>query len=434
MDKLLYITYYWPPSGGPGVQRSLKFVRYLPSEGFTPVVLTVDPRQAYYPLTDETLMSEISPDTVVVRTPTSEPFRFYEAIGGKRKMPKPGFAGEGKPGLLQIAFRAIRGNLFVPDPRMGWNKYLLPAALHQIEKNNPAAILTSSPPHSTQLAGLRLKKLTGLPWIADLRDPWTDIYYYSEFRHLPWVKRKDAAYERAVLEQADAVVVVSDAIKRLFAAKSEKIDPAKIHVLPNGYDPLDFEGYAAEEPEEYTIAYTGTISENYNIRSFILAVSQLLASSHDLKLKINLTGKISPAVTDALKRAGLQNYYALQDYLPHREAIAEMQSAHLLLLAIPQISENHGILTGKLFEYMATGNKILGIGPVEGDAADLLKQTGTGRMFDYDDSNGMAAFIRQHYNEWKEGRIQRMVPELVLSFSRPALTAKLSGIIRALAR
>ncbi len=306
MDKLLYITYYWPPSGGPGVQRSLKFVRYLPSVGFTPVVLTVDPRQAYYPLTDETLMSEISPDTEVVRTPTSEPFRFYEAIGGKRKMPKPGFAGEGKPGLLQIAFRAIRGNLFVPDPRLGWNKYLVTAALHLIEKNNPAAILTSSPPHSTQLAGLRLKKLTGLPWIADLRDPWTDIYYYSEFRHLPRVKRKDAAYERAVLEQADAVVVVSDAIKHLFASKSEKIDPAKIHVLPNGYDPLDFEGYAAEEPKEYTIAYTGTISENYNIRSFIRAVSQLLASSHDLKLKINLTGKISPAVTDALKRAGLQ--------------------------------------------------------------------------------------------------------------------------------
>jgi glycosyltransferase involved in cell wall biosynthesis len=432
MDNLLYITYYWPPSGGPGVQRSLKFVRYLSQQGFLPSVITVDPRQAYYPLTDETLMAEISPDIEVVRTPTSEPFRFYEALGGSRKMPKPGFAGEGKPGLLQIAARALRGNLFVPDPRKGWNKYLVPAALEQIKKNNPVAILTSSPPHSTQLAGLRLKQLTGLPWIADLRDPWTDIYYYSEFRHLPWIRRKDESYERAVLEQADAIVVVSDAIKRLFAAKSNKISPSKIHVIPNGYDPADFIGQAAENPSEFTIAYTGTISGNYNIDGFIKAVSGLFASGHQMKLQIKLTGKISPAVINALQKAGLGNQYTLQDYLPHREAIAAMRSAQMLLLAIPQISENQGILTGKLFEYMATGNKIIGIGPVDGDAAALLKETGTGIMFDYNDQAGMEGFIQQNYTEWIEGRLKRQVLDRTQAFSRPALTAKLAGVIRGL--
>ncbi len=431
MKQVLMITYYWPPSGGPGVQRPLKFVKYLPEQGFDPVVITVDPCRAYYPLLDDSLEHDVPAQVKVYRTPTFEPFGIYEKLSGRHRMPKPGFAGAGKPGPLESLARFIRGNLFVPDPRKGWNRYLIRQALQLIKESRPAAIITSSPPHSTQLAGLRLRQITGIPWVADLRDPWTDIYYYKEFRHLHWIKKKDAAYERRVLEEADAVIVVSEALKRLFLSKSPRIAPDKIHVIPNGFDPSDFpEPRCPEDSEAFTIVYTGTLSPDYPVESLAEAICILKKHEGIKNIQLHLIGKTSPQIQEAFHRRGLNDQLMLTSYVPHAEAIVRMQCADVLLLVIPNVAHNEGILTGKLFEYLATGVPILGLGPVNGDAAGILEKVGAGRMFAYDNSSSIAEWLLK---TWKNRNTKVRKPSAeAIQYARPALTARLAEIIRAL--
>ena len=432
MKKALIITYYWPPSGGPGVQRWLKFIKYLPLQGFEPTVLTVDDRQAYYPLLDEKLANDVAPGVRVIRTPTFEPFGLYGRFTGKRHLPKPGFAGEGKPGLIQTISRFIRGNFFIPDPRKGWNRHLVKAALKLCREESFTIIITSSPPHSTQLAGLRIKQLTGLPWIADLRDPWTDIYYYHEFRHLPFVRRKDKHLERTVLEQADAVIVVSQSIKNLFVSKSAFIAPEKVHIIPNGFDPTDFTSHPSPDSGKMMITYTGTMAANYNIDGFIKAVATLVNRQPQIQLSINLIGKISPAITTKLREHALAGYCHFTDYLPHHEVLFHTQSANILLLVVPDVAHNDGILTGKLFEYLATGSTILGIGPPTGDAGAIIKETNQGVMFHYSDVGGMTEFLTECYQRWTNGDTLKSDNSRAQVYARPALTIKLAKVMNQL--
>ena len=200
--RLLVITYYWPPSGGAGVQRCLKWVKYLPGLGVVPTVLTVDPDQATYPVRDESLLREVPAGVRVIRTATREPFGSYQKLTG-RAVPHGGFANEGAPGFTQQALRFVRGNLFIPDPRRGWNAYAL-AAVEKLLREGATfdAVLTSSPPHSTQLIGLELQRRHGLCWLADLRDPWTDIYYAKDLHRTAAAAWLDARYERQVLRRA----------------------------------------------------------------------------------------------------------------------------------------------------------------------------------------------------------------------------------------
>lgn len=433
MKKALIITYYWPPSGGPGVQRWLKFIKYLPQQGFEPTVLTVDDRQAYYPLRDEKLASEIPPDVRVIRTPTFEPFGLYGQITGKRHLPKPGFAGEEKPGLIQSIIRFIRGNFFIPDPRKGWNRHLIKTALQLCRQESFAVIITSSPPHSTQLAGLKLKRLTGLPWIADLRDPWTDIYYYQEFRHLPFVKKRDKQMERRVLEQADAVIVVSRSIKNLFLSKSPRITPEKIHIIPNGFDPSDFTPQPRPDSGRMMITYTGTMAANYNTDGFVEALETLVRNNPDIRLHINFIGKISPAITRKMEQHALDGYFEFTDYLPHHEVLHHTRAANILLLVVPDVAHNEGILTGKLFEYLATGSTILGIGPPAGDAGDIIRETNQGTMFHYSDVGGMTAFLTDCYRRWETGDMLRRDNSRAQAYSRPQLTKTLATLMHRLA-
>ncbi|WP_223284588.1 glycosyltransferase [Hymenobacter qilianensis] len=239
--RLLVITYYWPPSGGAGVQRSLKFVKHLPSFCVEPTVITVDASQGAYPVIDESLAAEVPASVRVFRTNTSEPFDSYKKLTGRKQIPHGGFANESKSSFQQQVFKFLRGNLFIPDPRRGWNKHVLQQCAELLAQGHTFdAVLTSSPPHSTQLIGLELKKRYGLRWIADMRDPWTDIYYYKELNHTPPARWLDAWYERQVLEQADEVLVTSPDTKRLFLGKSPRLAASKFHVLPNGYDESDF--------------------------------------------------------------------------------------------------------------------------------------------------------------------------------------------------
>jgi glycosyltransferase involved in cell wall biosynthesis len=435
MKKILYITYYWPPSGGPGVQRSLKFVKYLYDYGFEPTVITVNPNEASYPVTDVSLCAEVPLKTRVITTSTFEPFKLYEVLTRKKEIPHSGFANEGKPSIVQKFSRFIRGNLFVPDPRKGWNNFVMRAVDDLMAKESFSAIITSSPPHSTQLVGLKIKEKYNLPWVADLRDPWTDIYYYKSLYHLGFIARLDANYEKRVLQKADAVLVVSNDIKRIFSAKLPSGESERIHVLPNGYDAIDFLQKQQLVSQEFTIVYTGTMASSYTITALLLALKELSILNGSGKIHVKIAGKVSPDIMQQIEDAQLSAMFDFLGYLDHSSAIRLMQEANALLLVIPDIERNEGILTGKLFEYLATRIPIIGIGPVKGDAAEIIKQTQSGQMFDYNDSQGITKMLATLYGHFLQGQKPSIALEdKVKQYSRQELTRQLAQILQKIER
>lgn len=424
--KVLVITYYWPPSGGAGVQRGLKFVRYFPEFGIQPFVLTVRPDQASYPVTDPTLAKDIPVSVEVVTTRSFEPLHIISALMGKQNVPYGGFANANKESGMQKVLRWIRGNFFIPDARVGWVSYAFREAAKIIEKEKIEHVFISSPPHSSQLIGLKLKKrFPGLKWIADMRDPWTDIYYYKDLLHTPSAARKDAALERKVLEEADTILVVSEAIKRQFCKKSEKLKSEKIHVVPNGYDEADFPEGVVPASGYFTIAYVGTMADSYRPEVFFEAFSRLVKKYPDKKIRFQCVGNVSRAVKQQVEAYGIAANCEWIGHVAHAEAIRYMQSANLLLLIIPDTAGAEGILTGKLFEYIGAGRPILGIGPKDGDAAKILRECGAGEMFEREDKAGL--------EEWMETQIcsgnTGIESESKRKFTRRELTSVVSKFI-----
>ncbi len=382
MRKVLIITYYWPPSGGAGVQRWVKFIKYFNKYNIKPYVITVDPKLASYPLKDNTLKNDIPKDINVYLTKTFEPYSYYKKIN-KKEIPYAGFANEGNPNLVQKTARFIRGNFFIPDARKGWNKFAYAKALEVIKKEKIETVITTSPPHSTQLIGLKLKRELNINWIADLRDPWTDIYYYKSMLHTKWAKIKDLNYERKVLENSDQIVVVSNSIKQLMASKSKSIDPNKVNIIPNGFDEEDFQKIAFKKNNSLTISYTGTITQDYPTENLIKGLI-------DNNLKISFTGKADQSIKNNFNVIATFN-----EHVSHKEIIEVLIGSDLLILIIPKIKNNEGILTGKLFEYLGAKKPILCIGPKNGDAAKIIDECKAGKTFDYSDTKGITEFLKK---------------------------------------
>lgn len=385
MKKLLFIAYYWPPSGGAGVQRGLKFVKYLPQFGVDPIVLTVDPAKASYPSVDPSLAAEVPKSVRVIRTSSFEPLRLLEAVGGKKAVPHAGFAGTKKDGVLQRAMRWVRGNWMLPDARRGWVKHAVRAADELIRSEGIDTIVITSPPHSSQLIGLELKKrFPTLRWIADLRDPWTDIYFAKELMKGAAAQRRDAAWEKAVLEQADAVVVVGPSMKRAFTDHYGPAIERKIEVIPNGYDSADMEAVKDIVPhtDRFRITYVGTMAGSYDPRAFFHAVKALVTNEPSRPVELRFVGGVSGEVRAMAEEAGVAGHCTWIPNVPHDEALREMAAASVLLLVIPAGAGEERILTGKLFEYLGVRRPILGLGPVNGDASAIIHACAAGRMFD----------------------------------------------------
>ena len=424
MRKVLIITYYWPPSGGAGVQRWLKFAKYLAEFGWQPIILTVDPAYASYPQLDESLSKEVGPNCLVYTTKSFELYNFYKLISGKKEVPYGGFANESKEGWLQKFSKFMRGNFLLPDPRKGWNKYALEKAAQLIREFNIETVVTTSPPHSTQLIGLKLKKKFNIRWIADLRDPWTDIYYYNQFKHTALALRIDKNYERKVLENADVLITVSEDVKRIFAEKSNLPIAAKTVVIPNGFDEDDFRMTSIPAETRKIITYTGTISEAYNVDCLLEALC-LLSEDSKSQILIRFVGKVPHSVAAKFRSAGLE--IELVGYVDHDKSIEYLFRSDLLLLVIPKVKNNRGILTGKFFEYLASQKPILAIGPTDGDLAKIIQETQCGKLFDYNDSKGMLQFIQE-----KLATQQAMTrSEAANQYSRKELTRRITKLFEA---
>nr|WP_213017936.1 glycosyltransferase family 4 protein [Hymenobacter negativus] len=430
--RLLVITYYWPPSGGAGVQRCLKFVKHLGHFNVEPTVITVDADQGTYPVRDESLQAEVPAGVRVIRTKTSEPFESYKKLTG-RAVPYGGFANEGKPGLMQKALRFVRGNLFIPDPRRGWNRHALAAVEKLLAAGEQFdAVLTSSPPHSTQLIGLELKKRHGLRWLADMRDPWTDIYYYKDLHHTPLASWLDARYECQVLTQADAVLVTSPETKRLFLAKLPELPSAKFHVLPNGYDESDFKGASCPPADCLRITHTGTITELYHIDNLLKAVTTCAAAHPEVPFRLRFVGQVSAQLRGQIEQAGLLPITEFIAFVPHDKSVEYLLESSVLLMAIPDVPRNFGILPGKVFEYLAANKPILCVGPAGSDADNLLQECGAGQALPYADTALMQQTLDALAIQWRSNPNLDLPAVSHSRYSRRGLAGELASIAAAL--
>jgi glycosyltransferase involved in cell wall biosynthesis len=401
MKKILFLTYYYPPSSGAGVQRPLKLSKNLHQFGVDPVVISVDPDVASYAGFDHHLLEEVPPSLRVYRTNTNEHYKYYRNLV-RKNIPTAGFANESNPGFLQRLARFIRGNFYFPDPRKGWNDYAFEQAKKLIREEKIDTVFTTSPPHSTHLIGQRLKKELGVRWICDLIDPWTDIYYFKQLYHLPYALRINRRMEREVLEQADALITCSYNFRNLFLTKTPKIKAEDFKILYYGYDKKNFEALASRpSSSEFIITYTGTIADIYYPQSLFRAIKKITETT-DVPVKLRFVGMASKGIQDFIKEAGIGHITEFTGLVPHNDSLNYLMKATVLLLIVPKNENNEGIIPGKIFEYFASRKPIIALANPKGDVAQLVTDNAFGMSFAHEEEQAMFDYLAELLKKWKE--------------------------------
>ncbi|WP_425557260.1 glycosyltransferase family 4 protein [Flavobacterium lindanitolerans] len=425
MKKVLIITYYWPPAGGPGVQRWLKFVKYLPDFGIQPVVYI--PENPTYPILDEELVSEVSDKAIILKKKIFEPYGFASIFSRKKtkKISSGIIPNQKKQSLLEKLFLWIRGNVFIPDARVFWVKPSVLFLEKYIRENEIDTIITSGPPHSLHLIGLALKERTKAYWIADFRDPWTTIGYHNKLKLSASAAKKHKELESIVLNEADQILVTSQTTKKEFEVLTTK----PIEIITNGFDvekvarqPLD---------EKFSIAHIGSFLSERNPRILWKCLKEIIKENPDFKkdFELKLIGAVSQEVLDALAEFRLNSYVNNLGYVSHKTAVEHQKKSQVLLLVEINSEDTKSIIPGKLFEYMASERPILAIGPEGSDFASIIKETNTGAFFHYDEFDALKERILAYYAAYKEDNLKTYAVGLQ-QYSRKSLTEKLSKIIR----
>lgn len=422
MKKVLIITYYWPPAGGPGVQRVLKFAKYLPSFGWEPVVLTV--KNGEYPALDATLEKEVPKGCTVYRTPSIEPFGLYKKFTGAQSgetIPVGVLTQEGVNWKKKVAGWA-RLNLFVPDARIGWLPYAVRKGKAIISREKPALIFSSSPPHTVQLIAKKLAKWSKLPWVADFRDPWTGIYHYDEAPKGMLSNRLDKYFENQVLTSADRITAVSPGF---FNTKIKMIR------LPNGYDYEDLDRInTSSNNRRFTIRYMGSLKIRQYVDSFFTVLEELSWIKEYLNnFQFDIIGQVDPLVIEYIRKKSIRFPVKIHGYLDHEKAVRLIANADMLVHIVGRSRNSRAVVGGKLFEYLMVQKPVLAYGPVDGQASQILQETGLGRMFDYENKESARAFILENYNDWKFGTTDSHIKkDNIEKYERKQLTRKLAYI------
>lgn len=415
--RVLLVTYYWPPAGGSGVQRWLKFVKYLPEFGIEPVVYTVkDPK---YPVLDESLENELNNDVEVIRKEIWEPGNLFQSSKKGKQQQGAGFLNP-NPSLGQRLIHYIRANYFIPDARKFW---IAPSVkfLKEYLKDNPVELMISTgPPHSLHLICKELNEKLGIKWMADFRDPWTEIDY---FHNLPLTKRslmRHRAMENSVLSSADHVLVVGQGMKGDFKSRCKSIS-----VLTNGYD-TGSEKVNKVLDDIFSISHIGMMNADRNPDAFWRAISELMDEipGFDEHLIIQLVGHCAPEVFESVNYFGLTDHVRFIGYVPHQRVLQYQQCSQLLLLAVNRVPSAKNVVTGKVFEYMQSKRPVLGIGPEDGDVARILNETGAGKMTGFDNVNVIKAFVKDSYEAFLRGEL-RVESRGIERYHRRNLTAEL---------
>ncbi len=429
MKKALIITYYWPPSGGGGVQRWLKFAKYLPHYGWEPVIFT--PENPEFSLQDDSLLKDVSQDLEVIRFPIWEPFGVYKKLfKSSGKTVKQGIVIEKtKLSLADKLSIWVRANLFVPDPRRFWVRPSARFLESIIASNQIEVVITTGPPHSMHLIGRKLKQKTGVKWVADFRDPWSDWdvlqkLNISSVAH-SWHKR----LERQVMQDCDVLLTVSN---RLAASLQAKHDDTSVKVITNGVDEDDFgESSHPVETDKFRIVHMGLLNEIRNPEVLWESLAELCEEEAGFadRLEIVLAGMVSNSILDYLQaHKHFSTALTYLDYLPHQQVFGYYRSASVLLLLLNQTENAKWILPGKMYEYMFAGRPILTLGPVKSDVQDVLQECEAGEVFDFDDKEKIKTFLRQAYSEYLAGKKQ-VASAKVSNYSRKNLTKKLASLL-----
>ena len=392
MKNVLVVTYYWPPAGGPGVQRTLKFVKYMREFGWNPIVLTVENNQQFG--VDETLLKDIPNDLQVFKN---------NILLQKNKESK---HEQEENSFLKFFKHFVRGNILIPDSRIFWY-WQCRNSLHKIFSTIDIDLcFVSGPPQTAHLIGLYIKKKFHQKVVHDFRDPWTDIYFLKKFHRLKIATKFDIFLEQKVIRNATAITAVDNEVVGLLNKNKLKIKSLEIR---NGFDhPIN----SSAEMKPRIFLYTGAISEYaipYN----------LLNALKEKNIKLRIIGKVHKKLIDYVDKHNIINV-TIENKMSHDDIVKEQKRADALLLVIPNVNNNEGILTGKIFEYLAANRPILGIGPVNGSASKIINESGLGMMVDYNDA------LDHKFDHFLESEWVADI-NYIKQFHRKELTRKLCG-------
>lgn len=424
MKKVLIITYYWPPAGGPGVQRWLKFVKYLPDFGIQPIVYI--PENPTYPIVDEALVEEISDKAIIIKHKIFEPYQLasFFSKNKTKKISSGIIPNQKKQSFLDKIFLLIRGNFFIPDARVFWVKPSVKYLKKYIQENQIDTIITSGPPHSLHLIGLELKRNLNLKWIADFRDPWTTIGYHKALKLSAYAEKKHKKLERAVLNTADLILVTSNTTKTEFLA----LTPKPIEVITNGYDTEKIDRPTLDE--KFSLAHIGSFLSERNPKTLWESLAELIEEvpGFAFHFELKLIGAVSQEVLETIANFKLNPYLNNLGYVSHKEAVSYQRSAQVLLLIEIDSEDTKSIIPGKLFEYMVSERPVIAIGPKGSDFAEIITNTNTGVFLEYNEKDKLKKVILDYYNQFLEGKLQSHGVGLQ-RYSRKNLTKELVNLL-----
>lgn len=428
--KILIITYYWPPAGGPGVQRWLKFAKYLPDFGWKPIIYT--PENPSYPLLDETLMKDVPENIEMVRTKIWEPYQLAEKLNKSNKKFKAGQFDVGKNQSWKSKLSIwVRGNFFIPDARVFWVKPSVTFLEKYLKENKIDTIVTSGPPHSLHLIGLGLKnKMPDLKWVADFRDPWTEISYYKHLKLTKSSDKKHRQLENAVFKNADITLATS-----YTDAENFRKAGANAVCITNGYDESDSgkkaKGQNLQNGQAFTLSYIGVLEQLRNPENLWKALDELIKENAEFAadFKLKFVGRIDDKILHSIENSSLKNHILNLGYLAHGKAVEEMQNSDMLLITNFPNEASKGIIPGKIFEYLASGKQILSFGPDKADVAKILEETQAGKHFSYQDTENIKKFILEKYELWKNDSLIENTQHIE-QFSRKNLTQQLTEVLK----
>ncbi len=426
MKKVLIITYYWPPSAGSGVQRWVKFAKYLPQFGWEPVIFT--PENPDFHVRDETLLKDITADLEVIKFPIWEPYQLQRRLLGKGKSYRPVETLEkSKKSLMDRLSIWIRGNLLLPDPRVFWVRPSTNFLVDTIKTNQIDAVITTGPPHSLHLIGMKLKEKTGVKWLADFRDPWSKWELLDTLHMTSWAKKRHLSLEARVLKNADKILTISDRFEKDFRSLGAR----RTTVITNGFDPDDFK--AAEDiipSSKFMVSHIGTIDDLRDPRPFLAATKNLLTTHEQLRkdMEVLFVGQVSPKLIEEVEKdAVLSQVVTIMPYVPHSEVFKLYKRASVLLLVLANATNAEGNVPGKLFEYLAAQRPVLAIGKVEGDSSSIIRDANAGTTCEPENITAIEEAIMLFYNNFKNG--SRLENNDVHKYSRKNLTEKLAYLL-----
>ena len=426
--RVLIVTYYWPPSGGSGVQRWLKFVKYLVRAGWQPVVFT--PMNPSFTLEDKSLMKDVPNSVEVIRFPIWEPYQMFfklSSLAGNKNPQQADFISTGKKTFFQKTSSWIRGNFLIPDARIFWVKPSVEYLIDFVKRNKIEKIITTGPPHSIHLIGLKLKKLNpALYWITDFRDPWSEWDLLDTLSLTSLARKKHVALEKKVLTTADRVLTIAPYhVKRFEALSGRKVD-----LITNGFDEDDFEKIENTRTEKFTIRHVGIVDELRDPKPVMQAIKELCSSDPYFAnhVRVEFIGKVNSSFKKFVREdAQLSTITKFLDQIPHDQLLRLHGSTDLQLLVLAHTAIAPGNLPGKFFEYLASRKPILAIGPVDGDAANILHQSKTGAIKEHTDHEGIKTELFGYYELWKSG--DSIVTGEIEMFTRKKLTESLIKLL-----